>query len=293
MLFWDLLNFLVYFLSLTMTCYFLARWWHGYRHLCPLDVVVRAYGLGFFGLYIAVTLAALFILFPLEGFLFGRVVSTSLAFACIVGLEELGKVCLACWTKGKLEMQTETKAHQLAYVATSAGYATAGTITWLVVLRKVLITYLGLDDSFLIDSLATIFINVIFFSLTVPLHVLSGYLIGLETTRKTPFHKVALWPFALRSLCSVQAWFMSWLCSKYISNDSGPILATILGLWFPIGVAIVMVRRIKQVEQDLPQEYLSRVGYLHAFGYGVLPSGDEEELELGQQGNEGGMNHFV
>jgi hypothetical protein len=34
------------------------------------------------------------------------------------------------------------------------------------------------------------------------------------------------------------------------------------------------------VEAELPQEYLLRVGYLQAFGYGMLPGGETDEVEI-------------
>jgi hypothetical protein len=43
---------------------------------------------------------------------------------------------------------------------------------------------------------------------------------------------------------------------------------------------IIMLILLQAVEAELPQEYLLRVGYLQAFGYGMLPGGEQDEVEI-------------
>ncbi|CAM9536466.1 unnamed protein product [Choristocarpus tenellus] len=106
-----------------------------------------------------------------------------------------------------------------------------------------------------------------------PMHVLSGYLIGLEITRQTPFFQVALVPFVLRSLSIMQ--ILLWCISlrQLVPIVLGVVVTDVLICYF-------MVKHIKRVESTLPVEYLQRVGYLQAFGYGVLPGEEVDEVEI-------------
>ncbi len=73
-----------------------------------------------------------------------------------------------------------------------------------------------------------------------PMHVLSGYLVGLEVTRQTHFMKVALYTFLIRSLfmINIVLWCMlfdSWrpiMCGEMAALVGAACLLPVLSLFF-------------------------------------------------------------
>jgi hypothetical protein len=100
----------------------------------------------------------------------------------------------------------ETKTHQIAYTSTSVGYATATTALWMLLLglliEMTLTTNTGTNTG--LDFVLQTVLLVILLTFSVPLHCLSGYLIGLNTTRRLPFMRIGLEPFLLRSAFVLQ-----------------------------------------------------------------------------------------
>eukprot|EP00904_Undaria_pinnatifida_P009481 jgi/Undpi1/5663/HiC_scaffold_2.g00937.m1 len=251
-------------------------WWSRIRFSCPLDLVVRSFGLGLIGMfYFVLTLFYFATSGPMGVFLesiFGWFTGL-MNFIILVGIEEMVKVIFARWSKRDVAIGRETKANQIAATSTSVGYAVGFSFIVIILLDVMVDTLFGIkQDSFsdLIVALMALVITTIFGT---PMHVLSGYLVGLEVTRQTHFMQAALYTFLIRSLFMANIGLWPFMFSTWQAIVGGLLLTNVL-------ICIAMVRRIKRVEATLPVEYLQRVGYLQAFGYGVLPGGDVDEVEI-------------
>ncbi|CAM9116644.1 unnamed protein product [Phaeothamnion confervicola] len=270
-------------LSLVIAAAPLLRWWRSLSHAAPLDLVVRSFGLGFVGMFWSVNLVLIIVVFPIEVLFVAR--SSPLLYlltinASIVGIEELHRALLARWIRRDVAMGRETKAHQLSYTATSVGYATAAALTSLIVLDHVLDALIHVKHDSAADLGVGFLALLCVIACGTPLHVLSGYLIGLETTAQTPLHRVALYPFVLRTVFLYQTigWLVLLLRLPPGTGASAVAAAVLLVAMLATNVLIcwAMLRRIKRVEGTLPVDYLQRVGYLNAFGYGVLPGAEPD-----------------
>lgn len=250
----------------------LVMWWVRYKDSCPLDVVVRAFGLGYTVMLWGVILGStgMELICGALG-TFGALIVP----AARVGMEELCKVLVARRMKGKLDVNRETKTHQIAYTATSIGFATTACTTmlvWFAIQFEILAGSVGSSPPVLAMFAIAAIVGV-----SAVLHILSGYWIGLNTTLKMKFVKVGLEPMIFRSAYTYQllAWALiidSMLCWIPIMLTSGLII-------------YIMNKRIKAVEAELPQEYLQRVGYLPAYGYGMLAGSDDiDEFEIPNTG---------
>jgi len=124
------------------------------------------------------------------------------------------------------------------------------------------------------------YISVAVILFLMPLHVLTGYTIGLRLTilhyynshpddptytrpgcLGNSFKGIIFVPVLLRSILNAVFFSLVFL------DVSG-------GTWILLGTSFVVctaaVIHTKVVERRLPTEYLHRVGYLHVMGYGVL-----------------------
>ena len=117
-----------------------------------------------------------------------------------------------------------------------------------------------------------------------PLQLLSGYLIGLEVTRKS-FHRwfglPLVVPTLLRSLYYVAS--VGWLL--IVDHVAGGL--ALAGLTNALVMA-AMVLRVKDVEKRMPPSYLRRVGYLHIAGYGILEIEDNQNEDEDEDGGRSG-----
>ena len=118
-------------------------------------------------------------------------------------------------------------------------------------------------------------IIMVFFCLLViiPMHVLAGYQLGLGVARRDVLrlnlatYKIVLSPIIFRFSFTYMIFVMPyWVGSPWIA-----LVALII---VPIYVFVV-----KSEERGMPNSYLRRAGYLNAFGFGELPSEDEERDE--------------
>jgi len=115
----------------------------------------------------------------------------------------------------------------------------------------------------------------------IPQHVLTGYLLGLEIQRKTPFCCALFVPILTRGSCLYQL-IASFYSINYFAHDNSEtkepmtiwIFCTIL---MGLVIQACTVWYIKQVETELPPEYLQRMGNLQFFGYGILPIIEESQ----------------
>lgn len=100
----------------------------------------------------------------------------------------------------------ETIAHQIAYTATSVGYAAASVALnfgMIGGLQALLAQQEDVDDEARRNLAFAAAAGVVKMAFSVPVQVLAGYMIGLNTTRRLPFKKVGLEPFLLRSALAV------------------------------------------------------------------------------------------
>ncbi|CAM9773553.1 unnamed protein product [Ascophyllum nodosum] len=245
-------------------------WWSRIRFSCPLDLVVRSFGLGLIVMFWVVMIVNRYALM-FAMFLLG--VNYQMGLVLLVGIEEMFKVILVFWSKRDVAIGRETKAHQIATTATSLGYAVGFTFIMVILLDGSWDALENIKPGSLDDLVVAIMCLIITTLFGTPMHVLSGYLIGLEVTRQTHFMKVGLFPFLLRSLFMLNIMLWLDLFDRVIISLTGLLITNAL-------ICAVMVYRIKRVESTLPVEYLQRVGYLQAFGYGVLPGGDVDEVEV-------------
>eukprot|EP00611_Tribonema_gayanum_P006492 TRINITY_DN1577_c0_g1_i2.p1 TRINITY_DN1577_c0_g1~~TRINITY_DN1577_c0_g1_i2.p1 ORF type:complete len:342 (+),score=95.21 TRINITY_DN1577_c0_g1_i2:321-1346(+) len=262
----------------------LLKWWQKHSHACPLDMVIRSFGMGYCGMALGVVFTLLL------GFLVLILAAVALPFMIVlwlglpiyvVGIEELFRVLIARRLKSGLDISRETITHQIAYTATSVGYAAASAALNFVVLASLegylagehdIDPDLSPDGAPALDFKVAAAAGLIRMAFSVPVQVLAGYMTGLNTTRRLPFKRVGLEAFALRSALMMLSILWELLLPSWLG------LIAVIGT--NIGIVWLMVRRIKRVEAQLPQEYLQRVGYLQAFGYGVLPGGDPDEVEI-------------
>ena len=103
---------------------------------------------------------------------------------------------------------TETKAYLISSTATSLGFATAET--WAFILyfhgRHVQMQTSDVDTTWFVAALVLIWFY------NIPQHVLTGYLLGLEIQRKTPFCCALFVPILTRGSCLYQ------LIASFYSN---------------------------------------------------------------------------
>eukprot|EP00903_Cladosiphon_okamuranus_P005554 g5530.t1 len=252
-------------------------WWSRIRFSCPLDLVVRSFGLGVFTMFwLVMFLFFLAVTGPMGKFfeaLFGDWTFEGIMIV-YVGLEEMCKVFLARWSKRDVAIGRETKAHQIAATATSVGYSVGFSFLAIGALDRWVDRMLGIEMNSSLDWKVAMLVLLLTVVFGTPMHVLSGYLVGLEVTRQTHFMKVALYTFLIRSLFMLNIF----LWCGIFPGSVKPIVAGLL--LSNVLICAAMVYRIKKVEATLPVEYLQRVGYLQAFGYGVLPGGDADEVEI-------------
>ena len=110
-----------------------------------------------------------------------------------------------------------------------------------------------------------------------PMHLLSGYLVGLEVTRKSfsrCFGMPLIVPTFLRTLYYVA-------CAGWLMLVDQVVGGLALAAFSNFIVMAAMVLRVKQVEKQMPASYLRRVGYLHIAGYGILEIEDTDDIEEG------------
>ena len=95
------------------------------------------------------------------------------------------------WSKRDVAIGRETKAHQIAATATSLGYAVGFTFMFIMVEDLDIGTSANIKPGSLGElEVATICLIIVTLFGT-PMHLLSGYLIGLEVTRQTTFMKAS------------------------------------------------------------------------------------------------------
>lgn len=157
---------------------------------------------------------------------------------------------------------------------TNLGYATA---------QAMMVTLIGQlpksTDDFSAFTWGTLLLySLVYFLWCGPMQMLAGYLQGLviaeaqEKQLPTPILRAQVLPWAFRStyylLFTIPA-----LVSSYLQLPGYTPLAV-----FFVGTALLFagfIAFVKHVERQLPPSYLARVGYLNAFGYGLLPQVEE------------------
>eukprot|EP00611_Tribonema_gayanum_P006491 TRINITY_DN1577_c0_g1_i1.p1 TRINITY_DN1577_c0_g1~~TRINITY_DN1577_c0_g1_i1.p1 ORF type:complete len:301 (+),score=63.16 TRINITY_DN1577_c0_g1_i1:439-1341(+) len=195
----------------------------------------------------------------------------------MVGIEEFFRVKMALQLKSDIDLSRETASDHLAYAVTSLGYATAVSVLIFDPFRLLEAgaqrAHGGGDVPFS-GSVILVVVHLVVVVLAMPVHALAGHLAGLNAARRLPFGRVGLEAFALRSALEV----LGILWVKRLPFRSA-LMAWLLTY---IATVALMMWCIKRAEAQLPQEYLQRVGLLHAFGYGVLPAHDPDQDDSNQ-----------
>jgi hypothetical protein len=110
-----------------------------------------------------------------------------------------------------------------------------------------------------------------FLAMSAPLQMLVGYGVGLLIAEAREKHTDVSW-----RRCNFVAWVVR---SVYYILYCGWVFIGFWNLWvFVVGAAVegvLFIIWIKKVESTMPADYLAKVGYLHMFGYGVIPQVEE------------------
>eukprot|EP01012_Entosiphon_sulcatum_P029027 TRINITY_DN3526_c0_g1_i1.p1 TRINITY_DN3526_c0_g1~~TRINITY_DN3526_c0_g1_i1.p1 ORF type:complete len:368 (+),score=68.96 TRINITY_DN3526_c0_g1_i1:138-1241(+) len=157
---------------------------------------------------------------------------------------------------------------------TNLGYATAQAmmVSLLIGMPK------KPDDFSAINFGAMLLYALLYFLWCGPMQMLAGYLQGLiiaeaqETDQPIPFVRAQIMPYCFRSTYYLLFTVPALLTAVWKLPSSTPIVV------FFVGAALLFlgfIVFIKKVERRLPPSYLARVGYLNAFGYGLLPQVEE------------------
>mmetsp|Transcript_2961 Transcript_2961/g.4482 ORF Transcript_2961/g.4482 Transcript_2961/m.4482 type:complete len:298 (-) Transcript_2961:64-957(-) len=261
----------IYFIALLVhlsTIIPLYRWWEKHKGSCPKIEVIKSFGAGYILMTLTIYAISLLIIVPVNlvlAYVFPQI--SMLIPIELVGFEELIKVYWA--NKKKVEMKRETASHQIIYTSLSIGYATHNAFLLIFIFCFALnfnSSEIGIDEGQRIFFDLVITVGVLITIL--PVHVLSGYLIGLNRTKGFDFMRMGAESFIFRLLIHYSS--ISTLYSKYFY----------MGFLMNIAICIAMVYYIKRVEASLPEEYLKRVGHLGTFGYTRLLANDPQNIEL-------------
>eukprot|EP00997_Jenningsia_sp_PLL12_P009820 NODE_686_length_1512_cov_46.676008_g565_i0.p1 GENE.NODE_686_length_1512_cov_46.676008_g565_i0~~NODE_686_length_1512_cov_46.676008_g565_i0.p1 ORF type:complete len:299 (-),score=59.81 NODE_686_length_1512_cov_46.676008_g565_i0:194-1090(-) len=108
-----------------------------------------------------------------------------------------------------------------------------------------------------------------YFLFTAPLQILVGYGVGLLIAEGIEYNVPVFW----------RAQLTAWLVRSlyYTSFTVVSLFVKIEFLFYLCAIVILgaFVVYIKYKERHMPPAYLARVGYMHAFGYGMLPQVEE------------------
>eukprot|EP01062_Namystynia_karyoxenos_P071095 TRINITY_DN66501_c0_g1_i1.p1 TRINITY_DN66501_c0_g1~~TRINITY_DN66501_c0_g1_i1.p1 ORF type:complete len:435 (+),score=180.93 TRINITY_DN66501_c0_g1_i1:77-1306(+) len=209
---------------------------------------------------------------------------TLLVFLFVSGVlwalpEELLKYYVA-----KLRFNTwgDSTSHLLGSMAVACGYAT--TQSFALVTIEDLIT--PTQKSF-VELLVAVVLTALFL---MPLHLLSAYIIGLRLAwlKEHENQGQAALPDATgtcRMVLPVPLMLRSVFYWVYTSAMVFTWVHPIFNGIAVLAALIVVVRALfyaRQLEMAMPPSYLGRVGYMHAFGYGVLPQVQQWEEQEGE-----------
>lgn len=97
------------------------------------------------------------------------------------------QVTLAILSKRDVAAGRETKAHRIASTAISLGYAIGFTFMMVTILDSSFDSVERIKPGSLDDLEVALVCLIITTFFGTPMHVLSGYVVGLELTRQTPF----------------------------------------------------------------------------------------------------------
>ena len=103
----------------------------------------------------------------------------------------------------------------------------------------------------------------------IPMHVLASYHIGLAVARVQVLQQTVSPYFPIMGALLVRT---SFICALFFGNELFNGADWVLGVIIIVVYAIV----VKAYEKHMPRQYLEQAGYMSFFGYGLLPSGDEE-----------------
>jgi hypothetical protein len=110
----------------------------------------------------------------------------------------------------------------------------------------------------------------------IPMHVLTAYLIGLSLAKRHELN-VAATPFSILwfPVCVRGTFFLTLsIFNEYITNNS--LAGFAISTSFSVLCCCSLVFYIKRQERQMPATYLARVGYLNAFGYGMMPVDEDD-----------------
>mmetsp|Transcript_9482 Transcript_9482/g.30973 ORF Transcript_9482/g.30973 Transcript_9482/m.30973 type:complete len:408 (+) Transcript_9482:100-1323(+) len=279
----------------------LFLWWKKNEDFAgPLDHVVSSFAQGFVVIFAAANASAavgwlvtwLFLEF------FFRIISAGAydgggplgllimgcAWSTWVTIEEMWKVSFARWQKQRrahvVRDPRETKAWISAATATAFGYATSQSVLFACLFAALL----GADNKITWTEFGWLAVFAVAFgALSMPLTILTSYLIGLELTRDSPPATAIKWPVGLRVSYVFQ--FFLWYAAFRPVSGWLTLLFSLLSI---TAVYYATVKRIAFVEHQLPFDFLQNVAPLRRdLGFSLLPSGDDDprEQQLGLNGS--------
>lgn len=245
-------------------------WWYESRYHAPIHFPLTSFGMGFVvciftvlvQLFISIIVVLTFTVIGLEGNFLIIMCIVFLAVSCVT-VEEWAKFYVFIRNKGENTNLNETRKDLINATFIALGFALAQAFIWIDVIEL---------NEVRSPVSVKILLTICFAIWGTPLHILCAYLTGLLVNLGT----------SSRTIVAYNVWYRSvYVLEMLLMLIYDQTIIFICCVVFIIAIYCCLIRHIKLTEQLMPVEYLNRVGYLSAFGYGVLDnealSGNNEE----------------
>lgn len=294
----------------------LIHWWNKNRIHCSLEHILKPFLHGYINMTCLAIVCQLIGLVILS-FLFGAsgILSSSLGFLLYmavlityyVTVEELLKLFFALKSRDSLDdpINEITKVHTMSATATSLGYSMCTGTIWTFFMSMALAKDDRKDDEeyslFGWLFLVTLIIAVI----GMPMHLITGYITGCKITQKDmewaevhrngqnedeydstsgdrnrlPFRKYIP---AVHINIAVRSGYLFFLIIGFLVIQFS-IEGVVISFFGTILDYVLLICHAKQVERQLPFDYLQRAGQLSMFGYNVLEDEPDEEEQRAER----------
>ena len=261
----------------------LFLWWRKNESFAgPLDHLISSFAQGFYLVFfvanVSASIAYISVFLILSTFIPNVLIVSGFAWSSWVALEEVWKAYFAAYQKNRRQhtvSKNSGKAWVSAATATTFGYATSQSILFACVFAAVL----GSDGKVTNKEFGDLVLFAYLFGLlTMPLTILTSYLIGLELTRDTPHLTAIRWPVCLRVLYVFQFFF--WF-AIFATVPGGPLLSFIFIAASVYAVYRATLKRIELVEAQLPFHLLTDLRRLRRnLGFSLLGNNENDDSEI-------------
>lgn len=258
----------------------LLCWWRKNRDVTQIRKVVLEYSKGFFCIVPVFFVQCILLVIVVEltplrtGGMFGWVLFTVLVSYLVVAIPE--EAIKFVWSSQILSGNPQDRLTGDLIYATSSSLGFATGQSFLYTFGTVTNAHSFGDIAFIVSCVLVVFL--------LPLHVLTGYQIGLKLTILDYFlshpnddrYRPGVFDRSMNGILAVPillrgTLFGSCVILVIVDAKINVVIGVLCGV--SVMLCIMCVAYTKYVERRLPAEYLRRVGYLHVMGYGVLPDG--------------------